>query len=135
MIPTLFLVSVLIFVLAQVLPGDIGRTMLGPDATPQAVQALDRQLGADRPIAERYISWAGNFVTGRWGESPVLEEPVFPTVISALGNSLLLAAVALIVILPLSILLGVGAGLRKDSSARQEHHHIHAIAHGHPRVR
>jgi len=115
MVPTLILVSLLIFALAEVLPGDVGRSILGPYATPEQVQQLNEKLGADRPLLERYGSWVGGFVTGDWGESPVLNVPVFATVMKALGNSLLLAALALVIIVPTAIALGVFAGLRKDS--------------------
>jgi len=115
MVPTLILVSLLIFALAEVLPGDVGRTILGPFATPQQVQGLDHQLGVDRPMVERYSSWLGRFVTGNWGESPVLQQRVFPLVLSALANSLLLAALALVIIIPTAIILGVFAGLHRDS--------------------
>jgi peptide/nickel transport system permease protein len=115
MVPTLILVSILIFALAEVLPGDVGRSILGPYATDQQVQILNHELGADRPLYERYASWAGGFVTGDWGESPVSKVPVFSTVMTALGNSLVLAGFALVIIVPVSVLLGVYAGLRKDS--------------------
>jgi peptide/nickel transport system permease protein len=114
MVPTLLLVSVLVFALSEVLPGDVGRTILGPYATPSQVTALDHTLGADKPIVERYGVWLGHFVTGRWGVSQVNQQPVRAEVLTALGNSLLLAALALVIIIPLSILLGVVAGLRKD---------------------
>jgi peptide/nickel transport system permease protein len=115
MIPTLILASILIFALAEVLPGDVGRSILGPYATQEQVEILNQQLGADKPLYERYLTWAGNFVTGDWGESLLLRVPVLPTVMKALGNSLVLAAFALIIIVPTSILLGVWAGLRRDS--------------------
>jgi peptide/nickel transport system permease protein len=115
MVPTLILASILIFALAEVLPGDVGRSILGPYATQQQVDILNHQLGADRPLYERYVTWAGNFVVGKWGESPLLQIPVFPAVMKALGNSLLLALFALVIIVPTSILLGVFAGLRRDS--------------------
>jgi peptide/nickel transport system permease protein len=115
MVPTLILVSILIFALAEVLPGDVGRSILGPYATDQQVKILNHELGADRPLYERYASWAGGFVTGDWGESPVSKVPVFSTVMTALGNSLVLAGFALVIIVPVSVLLGVYAGLRKDS--------------------
>ena len=115
MMPTLILASMLIFALAEVLPGDVGRSILGPYATQQQVNILNHKLGADKPLYERYVTWAGNFVTGNWGESPLLKTAVFPTVMKALGNSLLLAGFALIIIVPMSILLGVLAGLRRDS--------------------
>ena len=115
MVPTLILVSILIFALAEVLPGDVGRSILGPYATQQQVEILNKSLGADRPLYERYASWAGGFVTGDWGESLLLKVPVFPTVMKALGNSIVLAGFALVIIVPVSVVLGVYAGLRKDS--------------------
>jgi len=115
MVPTLILASILIFALAEVLPGDVGRSILGIYATQEQVDFLNHQLGADRPLVVRWASWAGNFVTGDWGESPVQKIPVRPTVMKALGNSLVLAGFALVIIVPLSILLGVFAGLRRDS--------------------
>jgi peptide/nickel transport system permease protein len=115
MVPTLILVSILIFALAEVLPGDVGRTILGPYATQEQVDILNTQMGLDRPLYERYLSWAGGFVTGDWGESLLLKTAVFPTVMRALGNSLLLAGFALVIIVPTSIFVGVFAGLRRDS--------------------
>jgi peptide/nickel transport system permease protein len=115
MIPTLILASMLIFALAEVLPGNLGRSILGPYATQQQVDILNHKLGADKPIYERYAVWAKNFVTGKWGTSPVNDVPIFSTVMHALGNSLLLAGFALVIIVPLSILVGVFAGLRRDS--------------------
>jgi peptide/nickel transport system permease protein len=93
----------------------LGRSILGPYATQEQVNILNHQLGADKPIYERYGRWAGNFVTGHWGESLVLHVSVLSYVIKALGNSLLLAGFALVIIVPTSILLGLYAGLRRDS--------------------
>jgi len=115
LVPTLILVSMLVFALAEWLPGDVGRTILGPYATQGEVEMLNHKLGADRPLPARYASWLEHFVTGDWGTSPVLNVPVFPTVMKALGNSLLLASFALVIIVPTAIALGVYAGLRKDS--------------------
>ena len=116
MIPTLILVSVLIFLLAEVfVPGSVGRSILGPYATEEQVQLLNERLGADRPIVVRYASWAGGFVTGDWGESALLKVPVRPLVMDAFWHSLLLAGFALVLIVPISIALGVFAGLRRDS--------------------
>jgi peptide/nickel transport system permease protein len=97
-----------------VLPGDVGRTILGPYATPQQVQQLDHKLGYDKPIVQRYGSWLSSFVTGNWSESVILQQPVRPLVVQRLLNSLLMAAVAVIVIVPISIALGIVAGLRRD---------------------
>ena len=56
---TLVLVSFAVFAAAQVLPGDVGRTVLGPYASQRQVDELNHQLGADRPLVTRYFSWAG----------------------------------------------------------------------------
>jgi len=115
MVPTLLVVSVLIFLMAEIVPGDVGRSILGPYASPEQVAALNHKLGADRPLVERYVRWLGGFVTGDWGESPILQAPVTRVTFESLVNSLLLAAIALVVIVPTSIVLGVLAALRRDS--------------------
>jgi len=109
---TLFLVSVILFAIAQVLPGDVGRAILGPYATNQQVVALDHQLGVDRPLLIRYWSWASGFVTGRWGTSYLMDRPVLPLVMQRLANSLILGGFALALIAPFSIAIGVLAALR-----------------------
>jgi len=115
MVPTLILASMLIFALAEVLPGDLGRSILGPYATQQQVDIKNHQLGADRPLYDRYLTWVSHFVTGNWGKSALTGQEITPTVMKALGNSLVLAGFALIIIVPTSILLGVFSGLRRDS--------------------
>ena len=115
MVPTLILASMLIFALAEVLPGDVGRSILGPYATQQQVDIKNHQLGADRPLYDRYLTWVSHFVTGNWGKSALTGQEITPTVMKALGNSLVLAGFALIIIVPTSILLGVFSGLRRDS--------------------
>jgi peptide/nickel transport system permease protein len=108
---TLVLVSFAVFAAAQVLPGDVGRTILGPYASQQQVDQLNHQLGADEPMAKRYVTWAGDFVRGDWGESPILRVPVRPLVLDRLKNSLILGAFALVLIVPFSVALGVFAAL------------------------
>lgn len=113
-LPTLLLVSVLVFCLAQLLPGDVGRSILGPYASDAQVRALDHQLGYDRPIVVRYLSWLSGFVTGHWGKSVVLQVPISHLLITAMGHSALLAAFALALLIPSGIVLGVAAGSRRD---------------------
>jgi len=116
MIPTLILVSILIFALSEVfVPGSVGRSILGPYATEEQVQLLNEKLGADKPVVVRYFTWAGGFISGDWGESTQLKIPVRGLVMDAFWNSLLLAGFALVLIVPTSIALGVFAGLRRDS--------------------
>jgi len=114
---TLVLVSFAVFAAAQVLPGDVGRTILGPYASQQQVDQLNHQLGADEPVVKRYVLWAGDFVRGDWGESPIQRVPVRPLVLDRLKNSLILAGFALLLIVPISVLLGVLAALNYGGAA------------------
>ncbi len=109
---TLALLSVAVFVGAQLLPGDVGRAILGPLADPDAVAALDHTLGADRPPVITYLSWVGHFLTGDMGTSYTFRSPVAPAVASALLNSLKLASVAFVLVVPVSVAAGVYAAMR-----------------------
>ena len=108
---TLVLVSFAVFAAAEVLPGDVGRTILGPYASQQQVDQLNHQLGADEPLVKRYFTWAGNFVQGDWGTSPIQNVEVRPLVLERLKNSLILGGFALLLIVPFSVALGVFAAL------------------------
>jgi len=111
---TLVLVSVVVFAVAEVLPGDVGRTILGPFATNEQVERLNRELGLERPLVVRYAGWLGDFVRGEWGDSFLLNTPVRPLVVERAVNSVLLGAFALAFIVPVSIGLGVLAALYRD---------------------
>jgi peptide/nickel transport system permease protein len=108
---TLFLVSVIVFAISDVLPGDVGRSILGRSATDEQVAALDHQLGYDRPLPERYWKLVSGYATGDWGTSPVLNVEVRPLVLRRFGNSLILAAFAFALIVPFSIFMGIVAAL------------------------
>jgi peptide/nickel transport system permease protein len=108
---------VFVFVAAQILPGDVGRRILGPDATPEAVAALNEELGTDRPILVQYWDWVSGFVRGDLGESYNLRVPVSDLVVDALGNSFKLALVAFVIVVPLGVAGGVYAALREGRSA------------------
>ncbi len=108
---TLILISIAVFAVGQVLPGDVGRTILGPFASNAQVINLDHQLGVDRPIQVRYWNWISGFFRGDWGQSYLLNVPVRPIVGQRLLSSLALGAFALLLIVPVSIGLGVVAAL------------------------
>ena len=108
---TLWILSLIVFFAAQVLPGDPARAILGPLAAPSAVKALSHQLGTDRPVISQYGTWIGHFVTGNLGTSYQYQQPIGPLLTTALGNSLKLAAVAFVMVVPLGILGGVIAAL------------------------
>jgi len=111
---TLLLLSMMIFLMANVLPGDVGRRILGPFADPRAVAALNHQLGVDRPLVIQYVSWLGGAVHGDFGRSLSFRAPVSDLLGRALVNSLKLAAVAFVMVVPLGILGGIVASLNRD---------------------
>jgi len=111
---TLFLLSVIVFLGANLLPGDVGRRILGPFADPRAVAALNHQLGTDRPIIVQYWSWLTNALHGRLGDSVAFGDPVTSMLGRALGNSLKLAVVAFVLVVPMGILGGIVAALNRD---------------------
>ncbi|MGD0082081.1 MAG: ABC transporter permease [Acidimicrobiales bacterium] len=111
-IVTLFLLSIVVFYAGQVLPGDPGRFILGPLAAHSAVLTLDRQLGVERPLVDQYWTWISGFVHGNMGTSYEYQAPVEPYITSAAVQSLKLASVAFVIVVPLSILGGVVAALK-----------------------
>ncbi|WP_352634167.1 ABC transporter permease [Mesorhizobium sp. M0496] len=108
---TLFLLSIMVFLGGQVLPGNVGRAILGPFADQRAVDALNHTLGVDRPLLTQYATWIWNFVQGDMGTSYIFRSPVAPFVVDTLGNSMKLAAVAFVLVVPIGILGGVIAAL------------------------
>jgi peptide/nickel transport system permease protein len=110
---TLILLSLIIFLAGQVLPGNPGRAILGPFAAQSAVQALNHSLGVDRPLIAQYSSWASGIVHGNLGTSYQFQAPVSSFLFPALGRSLKLAAVAFVLVVPLSIFGGVVSALNR----------------------
>ena len=110
---TLWILSVLVFATAQLLPGDVGRQVLGPFATPESVRQLDHQLGVDRPVWAQYGSWISQFVRGNLGNSLEYKVPVWSLLQTSLLNSLKLAAEAFVLVVPLSLIGGVVAALKR----------------------
>jgi peptide/nickel transport system permease protein len=115
LILTVFLTSMLIFGVTQLLPGDVARVILGREAGEAALQQLRQELGLDQPLPIQYGRWLGNFLTGDWGLSYSTDQPIRPLVMERLGNSLMLAGLTLLIALPLGIGLGVIAGFNEDN--------------------
>lgn len=101
------MVSILIFATVQILPGDVAAMILGTSATPQDLASLRAQLGLDRPVAIRYFDWLRGAITGDWGVSSLYQVSVRELVLARLGQSGILASLALAVAVPLAIGLGV----------------------------
>lgn len=106
----------MVFLGGQVLPGNVGRAILGPLADEHAVEVLNHQLGVDRPLLVQYGDWIWHFLQGDMGQSYIYRSPVAPFVLAALGHSLKLAAVAFVIVVPLAILGGVIAALKVNGS-------------------
>jgi peptide/nickel transport system permease protein len=111
---TLLLASIIIFSVTQLLPGDVAGIILGQFATEQAIINLREELGLNRPLHIQYLDWAGNFIRGDWGNSLTSRLPVRPMVMQRLGNSAMLAGLALLIYVPLGIFFGVIAALKRD---------------------
>jgi peptide/nickel transport system permease protein len=112
---TLFLLSMLVFLGSQVLPGNVARRILGPFADQRAVANLNHELGTDRPLLTQYWDWISHFVRGDLGASLAYHVPVSSLVGDALVNSLKLGAFAFVLVVPLAILGGVVAALKRDT--------------------
>ncbi len=111
MVLTLWIISLIVFFAGQILPGDPGRAILGPFAAKGSVQALDTQLGVNRPLLTRYLSWIGGLLHGNMGTSYAFRTAVEPFIRAALINSVKLAVLAFVIVVPLSIIGGVIAAL------------------------
>jgi peptide/nickel transport system permease protein len=111
MILTLWILTLIVFFAGQILPGDPGRAALGNLASQNSVQILDHQLGVDRPLITRYLSWVGGLLHGNLGTSYEYRSAVEPFVRAALINSVKLAALAFVIVVPLGIIGGVIAAL------------------------
>jgi peptide/nickel transport system permease protein len=114
---TLFVVSVLIFVATNILPGNAVTVILGRSATPAVVHRLEAQLNINHSIPVRYFTWLGGALHGDFGKSVVAEVESKPNaaVSSTLGeplrNSFVLAAITTVLLIPLTLLLGAIAGI------------------------
>jgi peptide/nickel transport system permease protein len=110
----LFAVSVIVFAATQVLPGNAAVQILGRNATPQAVAQLSRELGLDRSALAQYTSWLTGLLHGNLGRSLAAQEPVSQFIGDRVRNTLVLAGVAVALMIPLGLGLGIIAGVRRD---------------------
>lgn len=113
---SLLAVSVVVFAITAVLPGDAAEEKLGQDATPEAVAALRKEMGLDRSAVTRYFDWLGGIVTGDPGASVVTGMEVSEAVASRLPNSLILAAATAAFAVPLALGLGILCALWRGST-------------------
>ncbi len=112
---SLLAVSVIVFAITAVLPGDAAQEQLGQDATPESLAALRAQMGLDVPAPLRYLHWLGGIVRGDLGQSATTQMPVGDLVASRLPNSLLLAAVTALFSVPIALTLGIASAVWRGS--------------------
>ncbi|WDP90385.1 MAG: ABC transporter permease [Desulfobacter sp.] len=112
---TLLIISVIIFIGVEVLPGDVAETVLGQSATSETVEAFRKELKLDLPAHVRYGSWLNDFIHGDFGTSLSNGRPVADLIGWRLGNTLFLALATSAIAIPLAILLGMTAAFYRNS--------------------
>ncbi|WP_432941393.1 ABC transporter permease [Kribbella sp. CA-253562] len=110
----LAVLSVLVFVLTSLLPGDAADMRFTETLTPEQVASLRAQLGLDQPAIERFVTWAGNVLNGDLGTSLISGGPVLDIVKASVGATLVLTLATLAVVVPLAVALGILMGTREN---------------------
>jgi peptide/nickel transport system permease protein len=113
----LIAVSILIFIGCQILPGDAANAILGRDATPQALAALRASLHLSEPAPQRYLEWMSGILHGNLGYSATQDSQIWPLIRGRVVASLILAGVTILILIPLSLILGVLAASRAGRAA------------------
>jgi peptide/nickel transport system permease protein len=112
---TLWVISVLIFLGIEALPGDLAEAVLGQSATPETVAAFRKELKLDMSPHMRYFAWLGAFVKGDFGNSLANNRPVVDLISWRFANSLFLAAMTAVIAVPIAVLLGILAALYRNT--------------------
>jgi ABC-type dipeptide/oligopeptide/nickel transport system permease component len=113
-IPTLLAVLTLVFVLVRIVPGDPAIAILGDQATPAAVAALDHKLGLDKPMWQQYVDFLGNSLSGDFGQSMITGRPIISEVGAVIAYTANLTLAALLIGCIIGIPLGVWAALNRN---------------------
>ncbi|MFG1172846.1 ABC transporter permease [Erwiniaceae bacterium CAU 1747] len=112
---TLLIVSMLVFFITSMLPGDAAQMILGQSATPETVAALRQQLGLDQPLIARYFGWLAGMLQGDFGTSFASNLPVSQLVSQRIPATFQLAATTTIVSVPLALMIGIAAAMKRGS--------------------
>jgi len=116
LVPTLLLVSTIVFAIMHTIPGDPIDVMYGAEGISVEVRAaVERKLGLDQPIAAQYVRWLGRLMIGDWGFSFINGQPVFGTIIQKLPATLLLAVSSMLIALLISTPLGIVAAINRNT--------------------
>ena len=114
LIATLVGASVVVFLVLEILPGNAAQILMGPDASPEVVQALAEKLGIDRPPVERYWNWVSGLVVGDLGLSYAYSTPVSELVLERLTLTVPLALMAMVITSVLALVAGIYAAARHN---------------------
>ncbi|WP_417768187.1 ABC transporter permease [Stappia sp.] len=112
-IPVLFGLSVIVFLIMAMIPGDPATAILGSYATPENVAKLNADLGLDKPLPQQYLIWLGNILQGDFGRSYALNRPVLDEVLERFSATLILAGTALVLCSILGLVAGVVSAVRQ----------------------
>jgi peptide/nickel transport system permease protein len=113
---TLWIVSIVVFLATQALPGDAAQAILGREATPERLAALRAQLHLGGSLPEQYFSWLGHVVTFNMGSSLASGNPVVSTIGPMVLNSTVLMVASAVIAIPLAIVIGTWSALKKDTA-------------------
>lgn len=112
----LVILSILIFAITQIMPGNVARMIAGQFATPDVIAAIEAKLRLNDPWPTQYLRWAGHVVSGDLGQSLIMERPIGPMLRDALANSARLAVVSFVLVATLGIVLGLVAAIRHNTA-------------------
>jgi peptide/nickel transport system permease protein len=112
-IPVLFGLSLIVFLIMAMIPGDPATAILGSYATPENVEQLNRALGLDRSLPQQYLIWLGNLTQGDLGRSYALNRPVLDEVLERFSATIVLAGTALVICSILGLLAGIVSAVRQ----------------------
>ena len=116
-VPVLLGITLVVFVILSLIPGDPAMAILGSYSTPENVARLNQQLGLDRPLFQRYFIWLGNILQGDFGRSFALNRPVIDEIIERFHATLILSGTAFLICSLLGIMAGVISATRQYSWA------------------
>lgn len=115
LVPVLFGVTVLVFGIMHLAPGDPAQVILGPKATAESLAKLRLELGLDQPFYKQYLHWIGNVLQGDWGRSIQLKREVLPLVLTRFGATVILTLFAALLAISIGLLAGIVSATKQYS--------------------
>lgn len=111
---SMFAASMIVFALLNLLPGDLAGVILGPNATPEAIEAMRTQLGLDRPLVLRYLDWLGGLLSGNLGHSALSGQPIAPLIAGKFSVTFWLVIAGMALAIAVALPLGIYAALFRN---------------------